>query len=103
MLFLMSAAIFAATVYLFLYAVRLVRLGALPKWADRDGVLHAAALAFTLIAPLSLSVMVASAPFASITFDAVMAVAVAVAVSVAARFLAVALAGGRVRRGRARV
>ena len=94
MIFLASVALFAATVFLFLYGVQLQRRGALPKWAQRDGVLHAAALAFTLISPLSLALMLAFAPSSKLAYDVAISLAAAVAVFAVAYYLAAHLAGG---------
>jgi len=103
MIFLASVALFAATVFLFLYGVQLQRRAALPKWAQRDVILHAAALGFTLIAPLSLTLMLATAPSSSVAFDVAISAAAAVAVFAVAYYLAAHLAGGSGRRKRERL
>jgi len=103
MLFLISAAALAATVFLFLYGVQLSQHEALPRWAKHESVLTGGALGFTLIVPLALMGMLQGAPGSSTAIDLGIATAVAATVSVAARLLAVYFANGGRRRKRVRV
>jgi hypothetical protein len=103
MTFLLSVALFAAAVFLFLYAVQLQQREALPKWAQRDAVLHGVALGFTLIAPLSLALMMATAPPSSVAHGMAIAVATAVAIVAAAYYFAAYLAEASGRRKRLRL
>ena len=103
MIFTASVALFAATVFLFLYGIQLQRRDALPKWAQREGFLHGAALGFTLVVPLALTLMMANAPSSVVAYDIAMSVATAVASVAAAYYLAAHLAELWARRRKLRL